>query len=292
MVPEEIQTEAQSNSSCDASGDLHPSCTQSVCAPTFCKSTGSRSEVLLWWRGLKLCGRGLLVCLQPLVWLGFLACAIFLLGVAQQRGWFPVSEISGGGHGGGTAVAGGWICPMMCTAAVQRAGRCPVCAMELVPATGSVQGAAASGSVQIDAAARRVANIQTVPVGLATGGRVVRAVGRLDYDEGTRRTLSARVDGRIEKLFADYTGVVVQAGDCLAIVYSPLLYAAQVEFLLARGGGAAAESGAAGSVRGSLYESSRRRLLELGMTEQQVEQLEVDGEASSRLELEIGRAHV
>lgn len=284
-MPEEIQTEAQSNSSCDASGDLHPSCTQSVCAPTFCKSTGSRSEVLLWWRGLKLCGRGLLVCLQPLVWLGFLACAIFLLGVAQQRGWFPVSEISGGGHGGGTAVAGGWICPMMCTAAVQRAGRCPVCAMELVPATGSVQGAAVSGSVQIDAAARRVANIQTVPVGLASGGRVVRAVGRLDYDEGTRRTLSARVDGRIEKLFADYTGVVVQAGDCLAIVYSPLLYAAQVEFLLARGGGAAAESGAAGSVRGSLYESSRRRLLELGMTEQQVEQLEVDGEASSRLEL-------
>jgi Cu(I)/Ag(I) efflux system membrane fusion protein len=97
------------------------------------------------------------------------------------------------------------------------------------------------------------------------------------------------VDGRIEKLFADYTGVVVREGDCLALVYSPELYSAQVEYLLSLGqrasglSGAGAGSGAAAG--GGLLESSRRRLLALGMTEQQAEELESGGEASSRLQM-------
>lgn len=236
-------------------------------------------------------GSGLLVCcLQPLLWLLIAAAALFLLGESQRRGWLP----RGGSAVGGGSVAtvgghGGWICPMMCTAALQRAGRCPVCAMELVPATSGPGALPGDGSLRIEGAARRVANIQTVPVRMGGGGRQVRAVGRLDYDEGTRRTLSARVDGRIEKLFADYTGVVVRAGDCLAVVYSPELYSAQVEYLLSRGqrdlGLAGSAVGGAGVGRGSLLESSRRRLLELGMAEQQVAELESGGEASSRLEL-------
>lgn len=180
---------------------------------------------------------------------------------------------------------------MMCTPALQRAGRCPVCAMELVPAAAAGGGGAVpeDGAVRIEAAARRVANIQTVPVRLSTGGRVVQAVGRLDYDEGTRRTLSARVDGRIEKLFADYTGVVVREGDCLALVYSPELYSAQVEYLLSLGqratGLSGSGAGAGAAAGGGLLESSRRRLLALGMTEQQAEELESGGEASSRLQM-------
>ena len=59
-------------------------------------------------------------------------------------------------------------------------------------------------------------------------------IGDVNFDEGKLRTISAYVDGRLERLFADYTGVVVERGDPLALLYSPRLYAGQVELLLAR----------------------------------------------------------
>ncbi len=260
-------------------------------APQAGVSWGRVPSALSRRRWVSTGGGLLLYFLQPLLWLSIAALALFLLGESQRRGWLPrVGTVVGGVGGDSATVAGGgWICPMMCTGALQRAGRCPVCAMELVPATSGHGVSADAGAVRIEGAARRVANIQTVPVRLSSGGRVVQAVGRLDYDEGTRRTLSARVDGRIEKLFADYTGVVVRSGDCLAVVYSPDLYSAQVEYLLSRGqreGGIAGTAAVGGGVgRGSLLESSRRRLLELGMAEQQVVELESGGEASSRLQL-------
>lgn len=276
-------------SACEVSrGD----CRSPVVTAPAASLSGAGEAANLKRRVLPVAVKGMfLTILQPLLWLGIVAAALFLLGESQRRGWLPRVGAEAGGSGavGAAGDSGSWICPMMCTSALHRAGRCPVCAMELVPAASGGAGGAVSsdGSIRIEAAARRVANIQTVPVRLSTGGRVVQAVGRLDYDEGTRRTLSARVDGRIEKLFADYTGVVVREGDCLALVYSPELYSAQVEYLLSRGQGTAVLSGAGGgaSAGGGLLESSRRRLLALGMTEQQVEDLESGGEASSRLEV-------
>ncbi len=64
--------------------------------------------------------------------------------------------------------------------------------------------------------------------------RTLRAIGELSYDEGSLKTLSAYVDGRLDRLVADYTGVVVKKGDHLALVYSPRLYSSQIEFLLAK----------------------------------------------------------
>ena len=122
---------------------------------------------------------------------------------------------------------------MMCTPPQIGPGRCPVCAMELVPAT-SGGGASDSRSIQIDPAARRVANIHTVAVKSMPMTRTIRAIGELSYDEGTLKTISAYVDGRLDRLYADYTGVVVSKGDHLALVYSPRLYSGQVELLLAK----------------------------------------------------------
>jgi Cu(I)/Ag(I) efflux system membrane fusion protein len=113
-------------------------------------------------------------------------------------------------------------------------------------------------------------------------------MGRVTYDEGTLKTLSAYVDGRLDRLFADYTGVVVRQGDQLALLYSPNLYSAQVELLLARRarneGGSATRQRLIQSRR-DLYDSARQRLIELGMTEEQIEALEQSGQASSRLHL-------
>jgi Cu(I)/Ag(I) efflux system membrane fusion protein len=158
--------------------------------------------------------------------------------------------------------------------------------MELVPAT--TGGGGGELSIEIDPAARRVANIETVPVRAAPMSRTIRAIGELTYDEGTLKTISAYVDGRLDRLYADYTGVVVNKGDHLALVYSPRLYSSQVEYLLAkksRDNGRNSTLARVVESNEELLKNARQRLIELGMTETQIDQLESDGEANSRLHL-------
>ncbi len=234
-----------------------------------------RRETRRWWIKLFI---------QPVL---LLACGAVLfagLGVAQRFGF-----ISGGGGerhelGGGQAMR--YICPMMCTPPQSEPGRCPVCAMELVAAASGAE-ETDSRSIKIDPATRRVANIRTVAVRLKPMTRTIRAIGELHYDEGTLKTISAYVDGRLDRLYADYTGVVVETGDHLALLYSPQLYSAQVELLLARKAQTRQSSTLARVVDSnrSLYESARQRLIELGMTPLQIEQLEAAEKANSRMHL-------
>lgn len=239
----------------------------------------ARREARRWW--LKLV-------VQPLL---FLVCGAVLfagLGVAQRQGWISAGD-GVGAHVHAPASNGDvtYICPMMCTPPQSEPGRCPVCAMELVPAS-SANGQGDSRSVQIDPAARRVANIHTVAVEAMPMTRTIRAIGELSYDEGSLKTISAYVDGRLERLYADYTGVVVKKGDHLALVYSPRLYSAQVELLLARKSREESRSATLQRVIQSnreLYASARQRLIELGMTAEQADELEQAGEANSRMHL-------
>jgi membrane fusion protein, copper/silver efflux system len=229
-----------------------------------------------------------MLCMKPTLFLVAGILLIVALGTAQRLGW-----ISAGGGGGGAEHRGGsqekgvlYICPMMCTPPVSEPGRCPVCAMELVPSsTGS--GGGDRRSIQIDPASRRVANIRTVAVESVVAAREVRAIGRLSYDEGKLKTLAAYVDGRLDRLYADYTGVVVNEGDELALLYSPELYTAQTELLSVK---RTTKSSQASLYTGtldsrSLLESARRKLIDLGMTERQVNKLEETGQPVTRIEL-------
>lgn len=268
---------ATAHEACIASDTANPQPPDA--AVTVDQQKDDRTEARRWWIKLFL---------QPLL---FVACSAMLfagLGVAQRLGWISVGG-SGGGHAHATATNGNvmYICPMMCTPPQSEPGRCPVCAMELVPAS-AAGGLGGARWIQINPAARRVANIRTVAVKSMPMTRTIRAIGELSYDEGTLKTISAYVDGRLERLYADYTGVVVNKGDHLALVYSPRLYSGQVEFLLA--GKAREDSRTATLQRISqsnldLYGSARQRLIELGMTADQVDQLEQAGEANSRMHL-------
>ena len=239
----------------------------------------TRREARRWWIKLFL---------QPLLVLVAGAMLLAGLSLAQKMGWIAAS---GGGVGHNHAASASddvnYICPMMCTPPQSEPGRCPVCGMELVPAAaGSSSGP--STSIVIDPVARRVANIQTVAAQSVPMTRTIRAVGELSYDEGRLKTISAYVDGRLDRLYADYTGVVVNKDDQLALVYSPRLYSGQVELLLAKR--ARQEQRAISSSRfqltdDSLYETARQRLIELGMTTEQINQLEEKGEANSRMHL-------
>lgn len=62
---------------------------------------------------------------------------------------------------------------------------------------------------------------------------MIRAVGRVDYDEQRIAHVNLRVSGWIEELFVDYTGQRVRKGQPLFTLYSPDLVATQDEYLLA-----------------------------------------------------------
>jgi len=220
----------------------------------------------------------------------FLAVGVLLiagLGLAQRLGW-----ISAGGGGTTQQVASSsdtrYICPMMCTPPQTEPGRCPVCAMELVPVTSS-GGDTDELSIQVSPVARRIANIQTVAVKAVPLTRRIRAIGEITYNEGTLATISAYVDGRLDRLFADYTGVLVNKGDQLAWLYSPQLYTTQVELLRMKKGLEEIEASSASppaiESQRRLYQSARQRLIELGTTEEQIQELEQVGHADSRMHI-------
>lgn len=209
----------------------------------------------------------------------------FLLGIAQRTEWLTADGFSGGG-GESVVVEGGgeekrYICPMMCTPPSSEPGRCPVCAMELVEATGGDGGDGIS--VTIESSARRLVGIQTAMSKMGEVNRTIRTIGSIDFDESRLSTISAYIDGRLEKMYANYVGVKVNEGDDLALMYSPQLYTAQTEFITSmnRGGnvGRFQVSG------GDFNAMARENLAELGMTQSQIDQLAESGKAMSRIRI-------
>ncbi|WP_291179652.1 efflux RND transporter periplasmic adaptor subunit [Gimesia sp.] len=217
----------------------------------------------------------------------FLAVGLLLIvltGVAQRLGW-----IQAGSPAGVATSSDGkqsiYTCPMHPQIRQPAPGRCPICGMALVPA-------ARSGSnidqmaINIEPTQRRLANIQTETVKAEPVSSIIETVGSIEIDESRQATIAAYIDGRIEKLFADYTGVEVDKGDHLAVVYSPELYSAQIELLEAGNALKKMTSGSLAAVREvqeKLVTNSRQKLVELGMTDEQINQLLTSGKAESRL---------
>jgi len=184
-----------------------------------------------------------------------------------------------GTHAADEPTSDHYICPMMCTPPTTQPGRCPVCAMDLVPATGGGRGD--GKSVMIEPAARRLAGIQTAVAQYGSVSQSIRTVGSIAYDESKLATISAYVDGRIEKLFANYVGVPVKQDDDLALIYSPELYTAQTEYLTALQGGGLQRLGGSSN----LAELAKQNLIERGLTEDQIDDLRRSGQARSRIRI-------
>lgn len=184
-----------------------------------------------------------------------------------------------------------YTCPMHPNIKTHEPGRCPICGMDLVPlndADSSSTDKQESESIHISKTSRRLAGIETQMVEAKPLSQSIKAVGSLSLDEGRVATISAYVDGRIEKLYADYTGVLVTKGEHLAEFYSPSLYAAQVEYLQAGEALAKMEQSNLKSIKMSqtqLLQGVETKLKELGMTPQQIVRLKKERKAQSRLTL-------
>lgn len=111
--------------------------------------------------------------------------------------------------------------------------------------------------------------------------RTVRTVGQVVPAEPGLADITAKIDGFVEKLYVDATGVTVRRGQPLLTLYSPMLVAAQEELLAAKGLDSAAHS----PDTESLLDASRRRLSYWDISRAQIEHIESTGEVTKTLTL-------
>ena len=180
-----------------------------------------------------------------------------------------------------------WTCPMHPQIVRDAPGSCPICGMDLVPArrpstpstapAAGGPGLAGQGVVHLDAVRRQLVGVRTAPVELAPFSRTIRAVGRVAYDETRLRHVHTKIDGYVERLFANATGVTVRHGQPLLEIFSPELLASQQEFLIALAARDRMANSEIPSVSGyghDLVESTRRRLQLFDLTDAQIATLE------------------
>ena len=168
-----------------------------------------------------------------------------------------------------------YYCPMHPTVTSDKPGNCPICGMKLVKRTGSRQADIAAqvsnsarlepgmATVSISPTQRVMANVKTMRVTASTNSSELVTPGRVTFDERRLAQVTAYTSGRIEQLFVNFTGDTVLRGRTVATIYSPDLYATQREYLVALGS-------EQGGLSAQLVESSRRRLILLGMTSAQI----------------------
>ena len=147
-------------------------------------------------------------------------------------------------------------------------GKCTICGMTLVPVYEGEAGIATdSGLVSLSSASASVVGVQTSEIRRAPLTRTLRVTGVLDDDETLHRILTARVPGRVEKLFVNQLGAEVAAGEPLVTLYSPEVLTASRLYIerLKAGPNAFPASEVA---------EARERLLMLGLIEDDVTRIE------------------
>lgn len=165
-------------------------------------------------------------------------------------------------------------------------GKCPICAMDLVPVYKHSQANLPRNQIELSASAIELAQSRTTPVIRTMPTVEVRMSGKIDYDETRLSEITARFPGRLDRLFVDYNGVAVNKGDHLVEMYSPDLLAAQEELLQAirtsRDLGGSSSSLLKERAM-STVQSARQKLLLWDLTPEQVAEIERKGQTSDRL---------
>ncbi|OIO30067.1 MAG: hypothetical protein AUJ60_03500 [Nitrospirae bacterium CG1_02_44_142] len=78
---------------------------------------------------------------------------------------------------------------------------------------------------------QQLLGVKTVAASVKPLQKIIRTVGRIEYDERRLATVNTKIEGWIERLYVNYTGKYVKKGEPLAEIYSPELVATQQEFL-------------------------------------------------------------
>jgi len=167
-----------------------------------------------------------------------------------------------------------YTCPMHPTVVSDKPGVCPVCAMDLV------RKGRPGDEVKITEDLARLikspnetvlASINTIKAEYKSMQMTLSLQGVITYDTRNIYTIPARVGGRLEKVMLKYNYQTVHKGQKVAEIYSPELVSAQREFLYMVKNDPDNQE---------LISAAKNKLLLLGATDKQVEDLKGKGEVA------------
>ncbi|MGF1637360.1 MAG: efflux RND transporter periplasmic adaptor subunit, partial [Cyclobacteriaceae bacterium] len=171
-----------------------------------------------------------------------------------------------------------WTCSMHPQIRQQEPGKCPLCAMDLIPASKAGGGSVNPLAIEMSPSAMALANIQTTKVEAAGASNesTLTLNGKIAANEQRRFTLSADYSGRVDRLYVNFTGQAVSSGQKLANIYAPELIVAQKELQ---------EAQAIKSRNPEMFEAARQKLLRWRLTEAQIDNLITNGEIKTNFDL-------
>ncbi|MGH8249165.1 MAG: efflux RND transporter periplasmic adaptor subunit [Steroidobacteraceae bacterium] len=152
-----------------------------------------------------------------------------------------------------------WYDPMVPDKRFDKPGKSPFMDMQLVPKYAEDDG---SGVISIDPRMAQNLGVRTAPVERRSQSAEVHVVGSVAIDETRMHSVEVRAPGWVEELKVRAVGDPVRRGQRIAGIYSPDLYAAQSELVLAATSGDSA-----------LLAAARQRLSLLGLPEGQIREV-------------------
>jgi len=135
-------------------------------------------------------------------------------------------------------------------------------------------------TVELTPAEITAAGVQVSEVRTAELKTDIAAFGRVEQPEAQLAAVSARIGGRVDKLYVQYTGEHVRSGQPVADIYSPEVATAIEEYRLAlenRNGLRQSDDPYALTQADALVKASQRRLELWGISEKQINAARTDG---------------
>jgi len=165
-----------------------------------------------------------------------------------------------------------YTCPMHPQIMEDHPGSCPICGMTLVKKTGqaSEEAGISLGTVLQPVNSSVVSSVTAVTPVQKSIATEIYGDGYLDFDTRTFNNIASRFWGRIEKLYIKYAFQEIHSGQRIFDIYSPDMVTAQQDLLyLTRSSQPEPE----------LLNAARQKLLLLGMTSTQINQVAKTGKA-------------
>jgi Cu(I)/Ag(I) efflux system membrane fusion protein len=166
-----------------------------------------------------------------------------------------------------------YTCPMHPEIIKDKPGTCPICGMDLVKKETNSKKV---GDIELESLLKPTNEfvVSSIPVTAIEqrGEQIeIEALGNIAYDTRQVGSISARVSGRIEKLYVRYRYQKITKGQKILDIYSPELLTAQQNllFLLKND-----------SANSTFIEAAKEKLLLLGMSNEQLQQVIKSGKPS------------